>query len=289
MSVQTGVFYVVATPIGNLGDITQRAVEVLNSVDLIAAEDTRNSQKLLRHFSIQVPMMAFHEHNERDQCSEIIRRLEDGKSIALISDAGTPLISDPGYKIVTLVHQHGLKVVPIPGACALITALSVAGMPTDHFCFEGFLPAKVGAREKILKELKDETRTLVFYEAPHRILACVESIAAIFGDQRKLTLLRELTKIYETIKNTTAIELGHWIRENPEQQKGECVLVVEGAERIDDPEQAEIRIDVLLQSLLEKMSVKDAAQVCAELTGKKKNSLYEQALLLREKAKQHKD
>ncbi len=289
MSTKTGVLYVVATPIGNLGDMTQRAVEVLKSVDLIAAEDTRNSQKLLRHFSIQVPMMAVHEHNERDQSDEIIKRLQDGQSIALISDAGTPLISDPGYKIVTRIHQREMKVVPIPGASALITALSVAGMPTDRFCFEGFLPAKSGAREKILSELKDETRTLVFYEAPHRILACVESVAAILGEQRMLTLLRELTKIYETVKRAPAIELANWIRENPEQQKGECVLVIEGALPVEDPEQANIKVESLLKALLQKMSVKDAATISAELTGKKKNALYEQALQIREQAKQHYD
>ncbi len=289
MSTQTGVLYVVATPIGNLGDITQRAVEVLNSVDLIAAEDTRNSQKLLRHFSISVPMMAFHEHNERDQSNEIIRRLQAGESIALISDAGTPLISDPGYELVTLIHQQGLKVVPIPGASALISALSVAGMATDRFCFEGFLPSKVGAREKRLSELKNEPRTLVFYEAPHRILACVESIVTVFGEQRMLTLVRELTKIYETIKRARAQELCDWIRDNPEQQKGECVLVVEGAEPTEDAEHANIKVETILKALLSKMSVKDAAHMCAELTGKKKNALYEQALLLRDETKQHND
>jgi len=285
VSTETGVLYIVATPIGNLGDMTQRAVTVLNSVDLIAAEDTRNSARLLKHFSISTPMIAFHEHNERDQCEDILSRLQAGKSIALISDAGTPLISDPGYKLVSLIHHHGMVVVPIPGASALTAALSASGMATHRFCFEGFLPSKQGAREKALQGLKTESRTLVFYEAPHRLLASLESMASVLGKSRRVSMLRELTKIYETIKLAEVGDLCRWVAENPEQQKGECVLVVEGAEPIDDPDQATLDIDRLLQALLNKMSVKDAAQTVADLTDKKKNALYERALQLREQAK----
>lgn len=278
MSNATGALYIVATPLGNLGDITQRAVQVLESVDLIAAEDTRNSQKLLNHFGIKVSMMALHEHNERERADEIITKLQSGLSIALISDAGTPLISDPGYTLVSRLHDEGLQVIPIPGPSALITALSVAGLPTDHFCFEGFLPSKTGAREKALHELKDETRTLVFYEAPHRIVSTLTSLCDIFGEQRLVCLVRELTKMYETIRRDTIVDLLEWVTANPEQQKGECVLVVEGAKASINPEIAEVEVEVLLSGLLKKMSLKDAAQLAADLTGLKKNALYEQAL-----------
>ena len=285
----TGALYIVATPIGNLGDMTHRALEVLESVDLIAAEDTRNSQKLLNHFGIKAPMMALHEHNEREQADEIIVKLHSGKSIALISDAGTPLISDPGYTLVSRLHDQGLKVIPIPGPSALISALSVAGLPTDHFCFEGFLPAKTGAREKALLALKDETRTLVFYEAPHRIVATLTSLSDVFGEQRLVCLVRELTKLYETIKRDPVAELIEWVTANPEQQKGECVLVVEGARTIRDPKIAEIEVTSLLSGLLTKMSLKDAAQLAADLTGQKKNALYEQALDLQNSHGKHRE
>jgi len=273
--------YIDATPLGNLGDLSHRAVQVLESVDLIAAEDTRNSQKLLNHFGIKVPMMALHEHNERERTDEIITKLQSGLSIALISDAGTPLISDPGYNLVSRLHDEGMKVIPIPGPSALITALSVAGLPTDHFCFEGFLPAKVGAREKALQVLKQETRTLVFYEAPHRIVATLSSLRDAFGGQRLVCLVREVTKMYETIRRDTLADLLQWVTANPEQQKGECVLVVEGAKCSVSREIAEIEVEALLSGLLKKMSLKDAAQLAADLTGLKKNALYEQGLDLK--------
>ena len=276
----TGALYIVATPLGNLGDINRRALEVLESADLIAAEDTRNSQKLLNHFGIKTPMMALHEHNEREQTDEIITKLQSGISIALISDAGTPLISDPGYTLVSKLHEAGLKVIPVPGPSALIAALSVAGLPTDHFCFEGFLPSKTVAREKALQALKQETRTLVFYEAPHRIVATLTSLRDIFGEQRLITLVRELTKMYETIRRDTAQALLKWVSANPEQQKGECVLVVEGSKVIVNSRLVEVEVEALLSSLLNKMSLKDAAQLAAEITGRKKNALYEQALNL---------
>ena len=276
----TAALYIVATPIGNLGDITRRALEVLESVDLIAAEDTRNSQKLLNHFGIKVPMMALHEHNEREQTNEIITKLQTGRSIALISDAGTPLISDPGYTLVRRLYEKGLKVIPVPGPSALLAGLSASGLATDRFCFEGFLPAKAGARDKVLAGLKQETRTLVFYEAPHRIVATLTSLRDIFGEHRLMTMAREMTKIYETIRQDTTAALLEWVSANPEQQKGECVLVVAGAKTVTRSDSVEVAVEVLLCSLLEKMSLKDAAQCAADITGLKKNALYEQALAL---------
>ncbi len=276
----TAALYIVATPIGNLGDITRRALEVLESVDLIAAEDTRNSQKLLNHFGIKVPMMALHEHNEREQTNEIITKLQTGRSIALISDAGTPLISDPGYTLVRRLYEKGLKVIPVPGPSALLAGLSASGLATDRFCFEGFLPAKAGARDKVLAGLKQETRTLVFYEAPHRIVATLTSLRDIFCEHRLMTMARELTKMYETIRRDTTAALLEWVSANPEQQKGECVLVVAGAKTVTRSDSVEVAVEVLLCSLLEKMSLKDAAQLAADITGLKKNALYEQALAL---------
>ena len=278
MSAENGVLYIVATPIGNLGDMTQRALEILQSVDLIAAEDTRNSQKLLNHFGIKAPMMALHEHNEREQTDEIITKLRSGMSIALISDAGTPLISDPGYQLVSRIHAEEMKVVPIPGPSALIAALSVAGLPTDHFCFQGFLPAKTGAREKVLEDLKQEQRTLVFYEAPHRLIDTLTSMRNILGDQRRICLVREITKMYETVKLDSAVALLDWVITKPEQQKGESVLVVEGATTEKKSDKVEIDVDRLLGQLLGKMSLKDAAHIAANITGLKKNALYERAL-----------
>ena len=283
MSDAAAALYIVATPIGNLGDMTRRAIEVLESVDLIAAEDTRNSQKLLNHFGIKVRMMALHEHNEREQTDEIITKLQAGISIALISDAGTPLISDPGYGLVSRLHQTGLKAIPIPGPCALVAGLSAAGLPTDRFCFEGFLPSKAGARDKVLEGLKQETRTLVFYEAPHRIVATLTSFRNIFGEHRLITMARELTKMYETIKRDTTAGLLEWVSANPEQQKGECVLVVEGASSVVSSEIVEVEVEALLFSLLQKLSLKDAAQLAADITGLKKNALYERALNLQNK------
>ncbi|MGD8782959.1 MAG: 16S rRNA (cytidine(1402)-2'-O)-methyltransferase [Thioalkalispiraceae bacterium] len=286
MFVENGVLYIVATPIGNLGDISRRALEILENVDLIAAEDTRNSQKLLNHFGIKVPMMALHEHNEREQADEIIKKLQAGTSIALISDAGTPLISDPGYTLVSRVHDQGIKVTPIPGASALIAALSVSGIATDRFCFEGFLPAKAGARDKQLKSLLHETRTLVFYEAPHRLVDCLTSLVKVFGPDRNICLVREVTKMYETIKRDRIGELLHWVTANPQQQKGESVLVVEGAPLTKASDKVEIDTDTLLRQLLEKVSLKDAAHIAASITGQKKNALYEQALEIQKQNKQ---
>lgn len=282
MSDTHGVLYIVATPIGNLGDMTQRAQQVLESVALICAEDTRNSRKLLTHFGIHTGMMSLHEHNERDRSDEILQKLASGQSIALISDAGTPLISDPGYQLVSRAQQQGFQVVPIPGASAIVAALSVAGIATDRFCFEGFLPAKVSARRRMLADLADEARTLVFYEAPHRLVESLQDMRQAFGPQREACLAREITKLHETVVRSTLIELQHWVASDPQQLKGECVLVVAGAPARSTGTKIEIDTDELLQGLLARLSVRDAAQLCANLTGQKKNALYERALQLQQ-------
>ena len=278
MSDSEGVLYIVATPIGNLGDITRRAIEVLTDVDLIAAEDTRTSQKLLAHYDIRTPMMALHEHNEREQSGEIIKKLQSGQKIALISDAGTPLISDPGYHLVAAAHRAHIPVHPIPGASALIAALSASGLPTDRFVFEGFLPSKTMARHAYLQHLRDETRTLIFYEAPHRLLDTLESMLAVFDAQRVAVLAREITKLYETIRQLPLGELTEWVRTQPEQQKGESVIMLAGALPAADKQHVELDVDTLLASLLSKLSVKDAANMASHLTGLGKNQLYARAL-----------
>lgn len=280
MSDHSGVLYIVATPLGNLGDISQRAIETLRQVDLIAAEDTRHSKKLLVHFGIDKPMIAFHEHNERDRSGEILKQMQAGKSIALISDAGTPLISDPGYHLIRQLHEAGIRVVPIPGPSAVITALCASGLATDRFCFEGFLPGKAVAREKYLSELAQETRTLVFYESPHRLLETLAAMRQTFGASRRMTLARELTKTFETIHQDTIDNLLQWVEAHPEQQKGESVLVVEGAVA-DVNERFEVDGDKLLLTLLTCMSVKDAAHHAAQLTGQSKNELYQRALQIK--------
>jgi len=273
--------YIVATPLGNLGDMSQRAIETLQRVDLIAAEDTRHSKKLLVHFSIDKPMIAFHEHNERDRSGEILTQLQAGKQIALISDAGTPLISDPGYHLVRQLHEAGIRVVPIPGPSAVITALCAAGMATDRFCFEGFLPSKAGAREKCLENLAREMRTLVFYESPHRLLDTIRAMQTVFGPERRATLARELTKTFETIHQASLASLVSWVEANPEQQRGESVLVVEGASE-QASERHEVDTQQLLLTLLSYMSVKDAAHHAAQLTGQSKNELYQRALQIKQ-------
>jgi 16S rRNA (cytidine1402-2'-O)-methyltransferase len=253
----------------------------LQRVDLIAAEDTRHSKKLLVHFGIDKPMIAFHEHNERDRSNEILTQIQAGKQVALISDAGTPLISDPGYHLIRLLHDAGLKVVPIPGPSAVITALCAAGLPTNRFVFEGFLPSKPVARDKILADLVREPRTLVFYESPHRLLETLRAMLHAFGLARRMTLARELTKTFETIRQDTIANVVSWVEANPEQQKGESVLVVEGA--VEQPsDRYEIDSDKLLLILLTYMSVKDAAHHAAQLTGQGKNELYQRALEIKQ-------
>jgi 16S rRNA (cytidine1402-2'-O)-methyltransferase len=275
----SSVLYVVATPIGNLGDITQRAISILREVDFIAAEDTRHSKRLLEHLGIRTPMKAFHNFNEAQRAAELLRLLQNGKSIALICDAGTPLISDPGYRLVSLVREHGITVHPIPGACALITALSASGLPSDHFVFEGFLPAKSSARCAQLKLLADEMRTLLFYESPHRILSSLTDMIKIFGEDRIAVIARELTKTFETIKQACLKELLDWMTNDPNQQKGEFVILIKGAEKIQDEETNHEPLRVL-KILLAELPIKQASQLAAKITGAKKNWLYENALKL---------
>ena len=273
--------YVVATPIGHLDDITYRAIEVLKSVKLIAAEDTRTSAKLLKHFSINTPLTACHDHNESDKVNHLVERILAGENMALISDAGTPLISDPGFKFVRAAQAKGVQVIPVPGACAAIAALSAVGLPSDRFSFEGFLPSKQSQRLLHLNRLKDETQTLIIYEAPHRILECVKDMADVFGADRPVGFAREITKTFETIKKMTLGELVEFISNDSNQQKGEIVLVIGGSSVEKDMEQE--KLDQLLTRLLQDLSVKAASQLAADLTGIKKKIAYQRALELSDK------
>jgi 16S rRNA (cytidine1402-2'-O)-methyltransferase len=267
--------YIVPTPIGNLADITQRALDTLRRVDLIAAEDTRHTGILLAHYQISVPTFALHDHNEQQKAEVLIGRIREGKSIALVSDAGTPLISDPGYHLVTRCREAGVKVVPLPGPCAAITALSAAGLPTDRFAFEGFLPAKAKGRDDKLQALVDEPRTLVFYESPRRVTDTIEAIARILGE-RQVVLARELTKTFESIHGLPASELLAWLAEDDNRIKGEMVLVVAGARKESDELPAEaIRT---LGLLVAELPLKKAAALCAEIHDVKKNALYKYGL-----------
>ena len=270
--------FVVATPIGHLDDISYRAIEVLKSVSLIAAEDTRTSMQLLKHFNISTPLTACHDHNESNKIDQLIQRLLNGENMALISDAGTPLISDPGFKFVRAAQEHNIRVIPVPGACAAIAALSAVGLPSDRFSFEGFLPSKQSQRLLNLEKLKDETQTMIFYEAPHRILECVKDMANVFGADRPVGFAREITKTFETIRKMTLGELIEFIAKDANQQKGEIVLVVGGATVEKDMDQE--KLDKLLLRLLHDLSVKAASQLAADLTGIKKKVAYQRALEL---------
>ncbi|AOE83665.1 16S rRNA (cytidine(1402)-2'-O)-methyltransferase [Pseudomonas sp. TCU-HL1] len=273
-----GTLYVVATPIGNLDDISVRALRVLKHVALIAAEDTRHSVRLLQHFGIETPLAACHEHNERDQGGRFLSRLQAGDDVALISDAGTPLISDPGYHLVRQARAAGIAVVPVPGACALIAALSAAGLPSDRFIFEGFLPAKATARRGRLDDIKEEPRTLIFYEAPHRLLESLEDMRGVFGGDRAAVLARELTKTFETLKGAPLDELCGWVAADANQQRGECVVLVGGWQAPEG--EGALSADALrvLDLLLGEMPLKRAAALAAEITGVRKNLLYQAAL-----------
>lgn len=273
-----GILYIVATPIGNLGDITARALEVLQKVDYIAAEDTRHSAALMRHYTIATPMFALHEHNERQKAQAVIERLQQGQSLALISDAGTPLISDPGYFLVREAHRAGVKVVPLPGPSALIAALSASGLATDHFCFEGFLPAKAGARRKALEALVQEPRTLAFYESPHRIEESLADMVAIFGTERPATLARELTKTFETIRHATLAELVDWVASDPNQRRGEFVVLIEGAAKEEGGEGPDAEACRIASILVQELPLKQAAALAATISGEKKNALYKYLL-----------
>ncbi|SFH93434.1 16S rRNA (cytidine1402-2'-O)-methyltransferase [Pseudomonas guineae] len=273
-----GSLYVVATPIGNLDDISARALNILRSVALVAAEDTRHSARLMQHFGIGTPLAACHEHNERDQGGRFLARLLAGDDVALISDAGTPLISDPGYHLVRQARAAGIAVVPVPGACALIAALSAAGLPSDRFIFEGFLPAKTAGRRARLEQVKEEPRTLIFYEAPHRILECLQDMQAVFGDERPALLARELTKTFETLKGMPLAELAAWVAADSNQQRGECVVLVAGWQAPEGEEAVNAEALRILNLLLAEMPLKRAAALAAEITGVRKNLLYQVAL-----------
>ncbi len=276
-----GALYIVSTPIGNLGDITQRALDTLAEVDLVLAEDTRRSGRLLRHYGIRTPLLALHEHNEPALVDKLIRRLQVGEQLALISDAGTPLISDPGFLLVRELTRQGERIVPIPGASAVICALSVAGLPTDRFVFEGFLPSRSQARETRLQQLSHETRTLVFYEAPHRALDTLEALAKVFGPERLATVTRELTKAYETLRHGKLQALCEWLREASEQQRGEFVIVVAGAP-VEAAAGDEAVVETL-QLLLEELPLSRAVDLAARLCKEKRNKVYRLALGLQER------
>ena len=278
MNSVVGSLYVVATPIGNLDDISARALKVLRDVSLIAAEDTRHSLRLMQHFGITTPLGACHEHNERDEGSRFIQRLLAGEDVALISDAGTPLISDPGYHLVRQARAAGVRVIPVPGACALIAALSAAGLPSDRFIFEGFLPAKAVGRRSRLELLKEEPRTLIFYEAPHRILECLQDMELVFGGERLALLARELTKTFETLKGLPLEELRAFVEGDSNQQRGECVVLVAGWTAPEAEDAVGSEAMRILDLLLKEMPLKRAAALAAEITGLRKNVLYQVAL-----------
>lgn len=271
--------YIVATPIGNLGDISQRALDVLRRADVIAAEDTRHSSRLTQHFGIATRLMSYHDFSSSAREDAILADLQAGKTIALISDAGTPLISDPGYSLVSRARQLSIPVIPIPGACALTTALSAAGLPTDRFVFEGFPAHKQGARRQLFETLVEESRTLIFYESPHRIADSLKDMYEVFGAQRQAVVCRELTKTWETIHGDTLQGLCNWIVADDNNRRGEFVVLIHGAAARAD-EELSADAERQLRILLDELPVKQAAALAARLTGLKKNALYKRALEL---------
>ena len=276
-SKETGTLYVVATPIGNLQDMSARAVEILKQVDKIAAEDTRHSAPLLKHYSINKPTLSLHDFNERERSQRILEFLSQGESIALISDAGTPLISDPGFRLVRDAKAAGIEVKAVPGACAAIAALSVAGLASDRFTFEGFLPAKPETRRNALLALVHETRTLIFYEAPHRLLSTLQGMAEVFGAERKASVARELTKLYESVLTMSLPELAHYYESHPDELRGEVVILIEG-ETLSENAAQSMRAMEVLDILLEELPLKQAVALAAKISGERKNVLYEKAL-----------
>lgn len=281
MATHEGVLYVVATPIGNLQDISARGVATLKRVARIAVEDTRHSRKLLAHYGISTPLIALHEHNEADVSGGLVEALRAGDDLAIISDAGTPLISDPGFHLVRAARASGIRVVPVPGASACIVALSASGLPTDRFIFEGFLSARQTARRQRLEVLRDDPRTLVFYESSHRICDCLGDMAALLGAGREAVIARELTKTFETIQSGTLASLLEWLRGDTHQQKGEFVVLVHGK-----PERDKTAIDAaaarVLAVLMAELPLKQAASLAARITGLSKNRLYEKGLEMKE-------
>jgi 16S rRNA (cytidine1402-2'-O)-methyltransferase len=276
----SGKLFIVATPIGNLEDLTPRASKTLAEVDLIAAEDTRHTGRLLSHIGVNTRLLALHDHNEEKAVSGIIAALQSGQSVALVSDAGTPLLSDPGYRLVRAAHQSGIEVSPIPGASAVTAALSVAGLPTNRFCFEGFLPAKKAARRSALESLANESRTLVFFESVHRIAEVLADMCDAFGDKRCAFVGRELTKIHEQCIYETLGSLRDSVGNGSIAGKGEFVIVVAGSDAVSE---SSLDVDRLLQELDKRLPAKDAAKVSASLTGLKKNDLYRRILELKDR------
>jgi 16S rRNA (cytidine1402-2'-O)-methyltransferase len=276
-----GTLYVVATPIGNLDDLSARAVAVLRSVVLVAAEDTRHSGRLLQAMAVDTRMIALHDHNERDRMEQVLKKLEEGDDVALISDAGTPLISDPGFILVREARKRGLRISPVPGPCAIVAALCAAGLPTDRFAFEGFLPSRKGARVATLDRLSACAATLVFYESPHRILDAVADIVATMGPDRELVIARELTKTFETFYSGAASDVLQALQEDPHGSRGEFVIMVHGAEK-EAADAGMEEADRLLKLLLTELPVKKAAKLVSEITGKAKNDLYQRALTLKD-------
>jgi 16S rRNA (cytidine1402-2'-O)-methyltransferase len=268
------VLYIVATPIGNLDDMVPRALKILQTVDVIAAEDTRHSSRLMQHFSITTPMIACHDHNEEYVAGKLIEKLRQGEQIALISDAGTPLISDPGYRVVSQVRDAGFSVVPVPGACAMVAALCASGLPSDRFIFEGFLPAKESGRRQRLQRIADETATLIYYESPHRIVASLSTIVEVLGAEREVVIARELTKTFETIKALPAAEMVAWVASDHNQQKGEIVLLVRGAPKREQGDALAADTLRVLKILAAEVGDKQGALLAAKITGEKKNKLY---------------
>ncbi|MGK2946265.1 MAG: 16S rRNA (cytidine(1402)-2'-O)-methyltransferase [Candidatus Malihini olakiniferum] len=274
--ISASTLYIVPTPIGNLCDITERALRVLRGVDVVAAEDTRHTGLLLQHFAINVRLFALHDHNEQKKADQLLAKLQQGQSIALVSDAGTPLINDPGYHLVRRCRKAGIRVVPLPGPCAAITALSAAGIASDRFCYEGFLPTKSKARQDRLLQLSEETRTLIFYESTNRLIDSLADVAAALGESRYVVLARELTKTWESIQGFPARELLAWVKENENRRKGEIVLIIEGFQ----PDESALSTESLhtLELLRTKLPLKKAAALAAKIHGVKKNALYRHAL-----------
>lgn len=271
------VLYIVATPIGNLGDLSERARAILSEVDLIAAEDTRHSSRLLQHCGINTRLVSYHDYSQQKREDSLLAALARGERIALVSDAGTPLISDPGYSLVRRAREQGFAVRPVPGACALTAALSVAGLPSDRFVFEGFAPARHQARLRHFESLLDESRTLIFYESPHRIVDCMRDLASVFGPDREAVICRELTKVWESVEAGSLAHINDWLQADSNNCRGEFVVLLAGAAKADadavDPESERV-----LDVLLEEVPVKQAAALAARITGGRKNALYRLAL-----------
>lgn len=280
VSIIKGVLYIVATPIGNLEDFSPRAKKVLGNVDLIVAEDTRHSKPMLNQFGIETKICAYHDHNERQQTPKLIELLQQGQSIALISDAGTPLICDPGYHLLGAAHEKKIKVIPIPGVSAMVSALSVSGFSAEKFIFEGYLPAKQVARQNRIRQLQNEERTMVFYEVPHRIISFLEDGIDCFGAERQASLVKEISKLHEAVYRNTLNNILHWLEEDSDRCKGEFVIVVQG-EKDSQFDLAEAMR--MLEILLKDHSVKESVKLATEILQGKKNDLYKLAMELKEK------